>query len=261
MKTIFSILIFCLAWATQPATAQSFPALSGRVVDEAGLLSPAEETALTAKLQTLEDKTQRQMVVATIANLQGYDIADYGYQLGRKWAVGDKTRNDGALLIIAPNERKVRIEAGYGLEGVLTDAVSSQIIRNDITPAFKAGNFAGGINAGADKMIQILQLSPEEAQKVAAQAALAQKQSAGNGDGSAIIFWLFLFFFFILPILRSLFGGGRKHSKSGYGGPVVIWGGGSSGGGSSWGGGGFGGGGGFSGGGGSFGGGGSSGGW
>jgi uncharacterized protein len=258
MKKIFSLLIFCCAAIMQPAAAQNFPALSGRVVDEAGLLSPAEETALTAKLQALEDKTQRQMVVATIGNLQGYDIADYGYQLGRKWAVGDKTRNDGALLIIAPNERKVRIEAGYGLEGVLTDAVSSQIIRNDITPAFKAGNFAGGINAGADKMIQILQLSPEEAQKVAAQAALAQKQSSGNGDGSAIIFWLFLFFFFILPILRSLFGGGRSHSKAGYGAPVVIWGGGSSGGGSSWGGGG---GGGFSGGGGSFGGGGSSGGW
>jgi uncharacterized protein len=263
MKQIFSLLIFCFAWTTQPAFAQSFPALSGRVVDEAGLLSPAEETALTTKLQALQDKTQRQMVVATIANLQGYDIADYGYQLGRKWAVGDKIRNDGALLIIAPNERKVRIEAGYGLEGVLTDAVSSQIIRNDITPAFKAGDFAGGINAGADKMIGLLQLSPEEAQKVAAQAALAQKQSSGNGDISAVIFWLFLFFFFILPILRSFIGGGRKHSKSGYGGPVVIWGGGSSGGGSSWGGGGFGGGGGggFSGGGGSFGGGGSSGGW
>ncbi len=258
MKQIFSLLILCCAAIMQPAYAQSFPALNGRVVDEAGLLSPTEEAALTAKLQSLEDKTQRQMVVATIANLQGYDIADYGYQLGRKWAVGDKTRNDGALLIIAPNERKVRIEAGYGLEGVLTDAVSSQIIRNDITPAFKAGNFPVGINAGADAMIGLLQLTPEEAQKVAAQAALAQKQSAGNGDISAVIFWLFLFFFFILPILRSLFGGGRRHSKSGYGAPVVIWGGGSSGGGSSWGGGG---GGGFSGGGGSFGGGGSSGGW
>ncbi len=266
MKRFLALLIGSILFGTmlQPAGAQDFPKLTGRVVDGADLLTPAEEAALTAKLEALETGTQRQLVVTTVKDLQGYDITDYGYQLGRNWGIGAKDRNDGALLIIAPNERKVRVEVGYGLEATLTDAVSSQIIRNDITPAFKAGNFAGGINAGADRIIGILQLPPEEAAAVAANAAKASRSSDGDGDIGAIIFWLFIFFFFILPFLASFRKGGRKHQRSGYGGPVIIWGGsdwggggGSSGG---FGGGGFGGGG-FGGGGGGFGGGGASGGW
>jgi uncharacterized protein len=140
--------------------------------------------------------------------------------------------------------------------------LSSSIIRNDITPAFKAGDFPAGINAGVDRIITQLELPPEEAAKVAAEA----QQSRGTDEGfpfAAIIFLLFILFFVILPIIGSLSGKGKKHRRRGYGGPVIIWGGGdwgggSSGGGSSWGGGGFGG---FSGGGGSFGGGGASGGW
>ena len=226
MKRILAILIICSALWGQSALAQKFPALGGRVVDEAALLSPAEEAALSAKLQALEQSTQRQIVIATLADLQGYDIADYGYRLGRYWGIGDKQRNDGALLIIAPKERKLRIEVGYGLESVLTDAVSSQIIRNDITPQFKAGNFPAGINAGADKMIALLQLSPEEAQKVAAEAAKAEKEAADEGDFGGIIFWLFRFFFFILPLIRSFRNGGRSHARGGVGAPVIIWGGG-----------------------------------
>jgi uncharacterized protein len=262
MKKFLALLILLSGIILQPASAQSFPKLTGRIVDSADLLNPAEEAALTAKLEAFETGTQRQLVVATIADLQGYDIADYGYQLGRNWGIGAKDRNDGALLIIAPNERKIRVEVGYGLEATLTDAVSSQIIRNDITPAFKAGNFAGGINAGADKIIGILQLPPDEAAAVAANAAKADRDSGGDGDIGAIIFWLFIFFFFILPFLASFRKGGRKHQRSGYGGPVIIWGGSDWGGGGSggFGGGGFGGGG-FGGGGGGFGGGGASGGW
>ncbi|MEE9433534.1 MAG: TPM domain-containing protein [Sphingorhabdus sp.] len=240
------------------AFGQDFPKLSGRVVDEADLLNPAEEAALTAKLEGLETQSQRQLVVATIKDLQGYDIADYGYQLGRKWGLGDKERNDGALLIIAPNARKMRIEVGYGLEATLTDALSSQIIRNDITPHFKAGDLPGGINAGVDSIVTQLQLPPDEAAKVAASASAEQARSNDHGvDASSIIFWLFIFFFFILPMISTAFRD-KRHGRTGSG-PVVIWGGGSSwggsSGGSSWGGGGF------SGGGGSFGGGGASGGW
>lgn len=273
-KAIGLLMLLMLALSGNVAVAQTFPALTGRVVDEANLLDPAQEAALTAKLQGLETRTNRQFVVATLNSLQGYDIADYGYQLGRHWALGqdgkgETEKDNGAILIIAPNERKLRIEVGYGLEPVLTDGFSSSVIRNDITPFFKAGDFAGGINAGVDKVIAQIELPPEEAAKVAAEAAKSQKNSGDGGEISSVIFWLFVFFFFILPIIRSMRRQGRKYKgkrrddddDDDWGGPVIIWGGSSGfGGGSSWGGGG-GGFGGFGGGGGSFGGGGASGGW
>jgi uncharacterized protein len=141
MSRIFLLLLVLLA-NIGSANAQTFPALSGRVVDEANLLDPAQEAALTAKLQALETQTNRQLVVATLNSLQGYDIADYGYRLGRKWAIGqdgkvEAEKDNGTILIIAPNERKLRIEVGYGLEPVLTDGYSSSIIRNTITPFSK----------------------------------------------------------------------------------------------------------------------------
>jgi uncharacterized protein len=246
------------------AQAQTFPKLTGRVVDQANLLSPGDEAALSAKLAALETQTQRQFVVATVPDLQGYDIADYGYRLGRAWAIGDKARNDGVLMIVAPNDRKVRIENGYGLEGIMTDALSSQIVRRDILPQFKSGNYSAGITSGVDKVIAQLQLPPDQAAKIAAQAGKKRQSKGGGINAGTVMFWLFVFFFFILPALRSMSRGGRQHSRSGYGGPVVLWGGGDSfgSGGSSWGGGGGGfGGGGFGGGGGSFGGGGASGDW
>ena len=265
MKRFIVFLALCCVSLTS-AHAQTFPKLTGRVVDEANLLDPAQEAALTSKLQNLETQSNRQLVVATIASLQGYEISDYGYRLGRHWALGqdgkgESEKDNGAILIVAPNERKMRIEVGYGLEPILTDGLSSSIVRNDITPLFKAGNFPAGINAGVDRIATQLTLPPEEAAKIA--AAASQRSRSQNDEGSigGVIFLLFLFFFFILPIVSSFARGGKKHRRSGYGGPVVIWGGGGSGG-SSWGGGGGGGGfGGFSGGGGSFGGGGASGGW
>lgn len=265
------LLLLCLVMGST-AHAQTFPALSGRVVDQANLLSPEQEAALTAKLQGLETRTNRQLVVATLSSLQGYDIADYGYQLGRYWKLGQDGKGDGkgagageaekdngTILIIAPNEKKMRIEVGYGLEPVLTDGYASSVIRNTIRPFFKAGDFPGGINAGIDKIITQIELPPEQAAKIAAQAGKQRQNKGGGINVGTVIFWLFLFVFFILPTMRSMSRGGRQHSRSGYGGPVVIWGGGDSfggGGGSSWGGGG-----GFGGGGGSFGGGGASGGW
>lgn len=272
-----AIGLFLLAlWAliANPALAQDFPKLTGRVVDQADLLTPEQEASLTNKLAGLETQSNRQLVVATIKDLQGYEISDYGYRLGRTWAIGqdgkgESEKDNGVILIVAPNERRMRIEVGYGLEPVLTDGLSSSIIRNDITPFFKAGDFNGGINAGVDRIVTQLTLPPEEAAKVAEEAALADRQSEGDGaDLFLIIFWLFIFLFFILPIIISIARGGKKHRRGRdkhWGGPVIIWGGGSSnwggGVGSSWGGGGGFGGGGFSGGGGSFGGGGASGGW
>lgn len=267
MNKALGLLIAALLVLTgQSAFAQEFPKLTGRVVDQANLLDPAQEAALTAKLEELETRTDRQLVVATLNNLDGYEISDYGYRLGRHWALGqdgkgESEKDNGVILIVAPNERKMRIEVGYGLEPILTDGLSSTIIRNDITPAFKAGDFPGGINAGVDRIVAQLELPAEEAAKIA--AAANQKSRSSKDEGipfGAIIFMLFFIFFVLLPIIQSLRGGGRKHRRGGVG-PVIIWGGSDwgGGGGSSWGGGGgFGG---FSGGGGSFGGGGASGGW
>jgi uncharacterized protein len=252
------------AWA-QTSQIQ-FPKLTGRVVDAANILPPDEEARLTQKLEALEKQSRRQLVVATVPSLEGYEISDYGYQLGRAWGIGQKGTNDGAILLIAPTERKVRIEVGYGLEGTLTDGMSFLIINGQILPRFKAGDMPGGIEAGTDAIIKQLSLPPAEAQKIAAQADQQQKQDKG-GDLSigTVIFILFVIFFFVLPILRAMSGGGRR--AGGVSSPIIWFPGGFGGdddddrGG--WGGGGGfgGGGGGFSGGGGSFGGGGASGSW
>jgi len=261
-KALGLMIALLLALTGQAAVAQNFPKLTGRVVDQADLLDPQQEAALTAKLAGLETRTKRQLVVATLSSLEGYEISDYGYRLGREWALGqdgkgEAEKDNGAILIIAPNERRMRIEVGYGLEPILTDGLSSTIIRNDITPLFKAGDFAGGIHAGVDRIVTQLELPAEEAAKIAS-AAQKPRERDESGPFGAIVFVLFLIFFVFLPMFRSMNGGGRKHRRGGMG-PVIIWGGGSGfGSGSSFGGGGFGG---FGGGGGSFGGGGASGGW
>lgn len=258
-------LLLALLFAA-PATAQDFAKLTGRVVDNANLLSPADEAALTEKLQALETASSRQLVVATIPDLQGYPIEDYGYKLGRAWGIGQSEANNGTILLVAPNERKVRIEVGYGLEPILTDALSSLIIRNAILPRFKAGDYPGGINAGADEVIKQLQAPPELAEQRALEAAAQQQQQGSSGgEGGSIfplLFWGFVLVFFILPMMRGRRGRGRRHRGGGM--PIILWGPGFGGGGGG-GLGGFGGGGagfgGFGGGGGSFGGGGASGGW
>ena len=125
-----------LLLAVVPAFALVLPALSGRVVDEANILDQATRTALTQKLAELEAKTTDQLVVVTLRSLQGTSIEDFGVELGRRWRIGQQGKNNGVLLIVAPSERKVRIEVGYGLEGTLTDAVSKLIIENAITRAF-----------------------------------------------------------------------------------------------------------------------------
>ena len=130
------LLLALLAALASPATAQTFPALSGRVVDAANLLSPADEAELTGKLQALEQASTRQLVVATVPDLEGRPIEDYGYQLGRHWGLGQKEANNGIILLVAPNERRVRIEVGYGLEPIITDALSWQIINGQILPRF-----------------------------------------------------------------------------------------------------------------------------
>ena len=247
-----------------PLAAQTFPPLTGRVVDNAHLLSDAQKLDLTSKLAVLEAGTGRQLVVATVPSLEGRPIEDYGYRLGRTWAIGQKGKDDGVILLVAPAERKVRIETGYGARVFVTDAVSSVIIRDAILPKFKAGDMGGGVVAGTDQLVQFMSLPVAEMQKRAAAIGDQEKQRAssrGSPGFVPIIFWIIIILFVIMPLVRRA--SGRRYRRGGAG-PVILWGpvlgsGWGGGGGSSWGGGG--GGGGFSGGGGSFGGGGSSGGW
>lgn len=156
-----ALLALALVFASSAGFAQTseplqFPELTGRVVDRANLLSVSQKEELTRKLEELEQKTTAQFVVVTLTSLSGRSIEEYGYQLGRHWGIGQKTSNNGVLLIVAPNERRVRIEVGYGAEGVLPDAVSSLIIQRVIIPKFRANDYAGGIVAGADEIIKVL---------------------------------------------------------------------------------------------------------
>src|SRR5215468_10617401 len=145
--------------------ALNFPALTGRIVDQANIIQPATRVALESKLAELEAKSGIQLAVATVNSLEGQEIEPYANELFRYWKLGEKTKNNGALLLVAPNERRVRIEVGYGLEGTLTDALSSVIISNAITPRFKAGDFGGGISRGVEDIITVLTTDESEWQK------------------------------------------------------------------------------------------------
>jgi len=234
--------------------ALTFPQLTGRVVDDAGVLDASARAALEQKLADFEGKTTGQLVVVTLKSLQGTSVEDYGYQLGRYWRIGQKETNNGALLIVAPNERKVRIEVGYGLEGQLTDAVSRLIIENSILPRFRAGDIAGGVSRGVDDIIQAVSVDPEEWR---ARAKQRPAQQAPEFDVVTLVFFLIVLFVIIRAIRQSPLGRRRGTIFA-----PAPWGGGSSSSdswsGSSWSGSS---GGGFSGGGGSFGGGGASGSW
>ncbi|KQP23743.1 hypothetical protein ASF27_13210 [Methylobacterium sp. Leaf102] len=231
-----------LALAADP----SFPALTGRVVDAAGILKPEDRAGLESKLKAYEDKTSDQVVVATVPDLQGLTVEDYANRLFRYWALGQKKIDNGALLIVAPKDRKVRIEVGYGLEGALTDALSKVIITTAIAPRFKDGDYVGGLNAGTDAMLSILSGDAETWHRKA-------EIRRDEADPGQVI--VFIVIFLVILFLAYRMNRGRR------GGGFVILPGPSTGGWSGGVSGGFGDGGGFSGGGGSSGGGGASGDW
>jgi uncharacterized protein len=243
-----------LAHAAEPA----FPQLTGRIVDEAGLLSSADYAALNSELAALEEKSTDQVAVVTLKSLQGYEIEDFGYRLGRHWGIGQKGKDNGILLIVAPNERKVRIEVGRGLEPVMTDALSKLIIDNAILPEFRRGDFPAGIRAGVRDIKDVL-LGDAEAVKERARSI-----SRGEGMDVAsillLLFWLTVAALVIWAIVNSARTAQPAAARRRGGAPVVVPGdsGGWSGG---WSSGDGNGGGGWSGGGGGFGGGGSSGSW
>ena len=160
----WGMLLFAVAlvFVATVAAALTFPPLTGRIVDQADILSPAAKAAIEPKLADLEAKSGIQLVVATVSSLEGQEIEPYANELFRTWKLGEADKNNGVLLLVAPNERRVRIEVGYGLEGTLTDALSKVIITNAITPRFKAGDFSDGVTRGVDDIITVLTTDASE---------------------------------------------------------------------------------------------------
>ena len=235
----FIAVVFALVVAVQAHAALNFPPLTGRVVDDAGILSAEAQQKLTAYLAEHEQQTGNQVVVVTLKDLGGTDIADYGYQLGRAWGIGQSKKNNGALIIIAPNQRSTRIEVGYGLEGALTDAQSKLIIENGILPHFRKGDYDGGVIEGTVDVLRTLGGKPTGAE------AIPEPERDEKGSPFGGIAFIIILIIFWAVFGRSLW-------------PLLLLGGlGGGRGGGGWGSGG----GGFSGGGGSFGGGGASGNW
>lgn len=235
-----AMLLMLAGLIVSPAAAQTFPKFTGLVVDDANVLSPEAEAALTAKLEALQKDTKRQLVVATIGDLQGYSSEEYGYKLGRTWGVGLRDVNNGAVLFIAPNappgQRGARIEVGRGLEPILTDALSSVIINNDVLPRLRAGDIPGGLNAGVDAIAQQFRASPEESQARLDAATkqfdqIHQRSAARRANGGVpfgLIVWAIILLFVLIPLLRGKRRAGpwgnRYQSNDGGVLPIVLWG-------------------------------------
>lgn len=253
-------LVLVLGWplATLAQTALKFPALTGHVVDQAGILDAVAKSRLDLKLTAHEQKTSDQVVIATVPSLQGTSVEDFANQLFRHWKLGQAKTNNGVLVLVAPNERKVRIEVGYGLEGSLTDAISKMIVQAAIAPKFKAGDYGAGLEAGVEAITATLTGDTEWQDRVK-----LRNSPPEDGYEPLVIIFVFVMIVIIFNMMatRARQGGnGRAHRRRSGDWIVMSPGGWGGGGGSSWGGGSSSGGG-FSGGGGSSGGGGASGDW
>jgi len=241
---VLASLIGFLLLSSPSFAAFEVPKLKTRVLDQANLIDAASEQKINQLLAGHEKASSNQIIVVTLKDLQGYSIEQAGVEMGRAWGVGQKEQDNGIVLILAQAERKVRIEVGYGLEGVMTDAVSATIIQQYILPRFKTGDFSGGLLVGTQAIVAAL----------GGEVIVPVAKSKKSGDGSGLPSLIFMFIFMAFAGMGRI--GGRRGRSSLWLLPLMLLGGGS--GGRSSGGGGFGG---FSGGGGGFGGGGASGGW
>jgi uncharacterized protein len=188
------------------AFAYAFPPLTGRVVDEANIIPQPVASRISTKLASLEAQSGIQLVVATVKTLEGGDIESYANLLFRAWKLGEKEKNNGVLLLVAPSERKARIEVGYSLEGTLTDALSKIIITNAMVPRFKAGDYGVGIERGVDDIITALTTDPSEWERRPRLRVERVDSAADNlGPWIALAFLVLMFFFLTPPRERGNF--------------------------------------------------------
>ena len=158
LKAILLALFVC--WAGAAAADVAVPQLTGRVVDQTGTLSDSDIAALNAKLKDLESRKGSQVAILIVPTTQPETIEQFSIRVAEAWKIGRKKIDDGALLVIAKNDHKLRIEVGYGLEGSLTDVTSRRIIDEVITPDFRRGDFAGGVSKGVDRIIAVIEGEP-----------------------------------------------------------------------------------------------------
>lgn len=251
MRLLIVWLLAVLAFAGTPAHAERPARPDGPILDQAEIIPPAEETALDRKLRDYNMRTGRALMVVTVRSLDGEDVATYANTLGHEWGVGGKTTDMGLIFLIAPSEKKMRIETGYGLEEFLPDALAGRIIREEVAPRFKAQDFPGGINRGIDAIMAQLDRDPAEAKAIAEAAAAARANDSSGGSIGSAIFWIILILFLISMFSRRRRGSRRSgidpgivlwgvsevlHHASRGGGGIDFGGGGGSGGGSDWGG-------------------------
>lgn len=224
MRLLTAWLLALLAFAAAPAWAALPPRPAGPVLDQAGVIPDDQEAELDARLRQYNTTTGRAVIVATVASLDDLPIEDYAQQLTEAWGIGGAETEEGVLLLVAPNERKLRIHAARGVQERLTDALQGRIIRDTITPRFKAGDFGGGITEGVNAIVTQLDRSPADAKAVAEAAAAARTQGGGREPASfgSVIFWIVMIGFFMMIFGRK----GRRGRRGGFGaglGPIILF--------------------------------------
>jgi uncharacterized protein len=211
-----------LAMSGTSALAELPPRPNGPVLDAAGIIPDAEEAALDAKLRAYNKDTGRAIIVATVPSLDDQPVDAYAQQLAEAWDIGGAETEQGVLFLVAPTERRLRIHTARGVQERLPDVLAGRIIRDTVTPRFKAKDMAGGITAGVDAIVAQLNRDPAEAKAVAEAAAAAAAQRRSGSDSvniGAVIFWIFLILFLIALFSRGRRRGFRRHSDAG----VVMW--------------------------------------
>jgi|GEM_PF-134427 len=185
----------------------ALPTLNAPVVDQAGALNAADLAALSSRVRSIHDAGRAQIGIILVKTTQGETIFDYAGRAFTTWKLGEKGRDDGLLIVVAVQDRKIQILTGYGLEGVIPDVIASRIIREQITPQFKAGNYAAGLNAGLDRIDDILKQDPETA-KAAADQAKAAQQAHQQGQGGIPLSLVLMVIVLILigEVARMMFG-------------------------------------------------------
>ena len=216
MSKLHSPALYIMALALLMVTVEvgadqtPFPKLTGRVVDQAGILSESVEGQLSAAFKRHETQTSNQVVVATINDLGSKTIAQYGYMLGRHWGIGQEGKNKGLILLISKHDRELRIEVGYGLEGLMTDALATSIVHHTIVPFFKRGDFDGGVIAGSNQILEVLSGKKVQLPRV------SSRKPERNSLLMGLMIFIFLLVFWGLPtFLRIRYGYGGSYYPGG----------------------------------------------
>ena len=227
MRTVFllsrlSLIVafMVMVGSVRPVDAQVPPPSKSLVTDLGDFLEPVEERALERKLRAYQDSTSTQIAVLTVQDLGGMDSQEFALEVGRTWGVGQEGQDNGVVFLISRDERQIRLEVGYGLEGALPDALASRIIRDVVTPSFKQGQFFAGINAAVDL---VMAAAAGEFEGLPSSG----RPSSGGGIDPIFVYLAFIFIYFIISSIRNK-GGGKGRYRRGRRGdlPIIFWGGG-----------------------------------